>query len=86
MKEAQARLDIQVIEKISALLTAAFGFIAALSWNNAITAFFTSVFGTPDALAPDVVYAIVVTVIAVVVTLWMSKILATAKERAGSRK
>ena len=81
MKDAKERLHIQVIEKISALLTAAFGFIAALSWNNAITALFTGIFGTPNALIPDLIYAIIVTVIAVVVTIWVSRIADTAKEK-----
>lgn len=81
MKNREEGMHIQVIEKISALLTAAFGFIAALSWNNAITALFTGIFGTPNALVPDLIYAVVVTVIAVVVTLWISKILAAAKRK-----
>lgn len=81
MKDKEEGLHIQAIEKISALLTAAFGFIAALSWNNAITALFTMVFGTPNALVPQLAYAVLVTIIAVVVTIWISRILAAAKRK-----
>ncbi|MCL5239427.1 MAG: DUF5654 family protein [Candidatus Marsarchaeota archaeon] len=54
-------------------MTLAFGLIAALAWNNAITPLFTKLFGTPNDLPPDLTYAIIVTIIAVIVTLWISK-------------
>lgn len=64
----------EVIEKIAALMTAAFGLVAALAWNGAIRAIFTEVFGDPDELAAMLVYAVVVTVIAVVVTIRAGKV------------
>ena len=64
----------EVIEKIAALMTAAFGLVAALAWNGAIQAIFTEVFGDPDELAAMLVYAVVVTVIAVVVTIRVAKV------------
>jgi len=36
----------EVIEKIAALVTAAFGLVAALAWNGAIQAIFKQVCGT----------------------------------------
>ncbi len=59
----------QVIEKLAALVTAAFGLVAALAWNGAIKAFFLQVFGNSEGLVPLLVYAVVVTIIAVVVTI-----------------
>jgi len=61
-----------VVEKLSTLIVAAFGLVAALAWNSAIQAWFESQpvikAGGPWA------YAITVTVIAVVVTVWIGKV------------
>jgi len=64
----------EIIEKISSLIIAAFGLIAALAWNGAIQAIFKEVFGTAEGIGPMLTYAVVVTVIAVVVTIWIGKI------------
>jgi len=64
-----------VIDKISALMAAAFGLIAALAWNDAIKSLFVE--GGPLAFVASYgvwVYAVLVTVIAVVVTIWIGKI------------
>jgi len=65
----------EVIEKIAALMTAAFGLIAALAWNDAIKSLFA-----PGGLLAFVakygvwVYAILVTIIAVAITVWIGKL------------
>ena len=38
-------MKIEVIEKLAALVTAAFGLVAALAWNGAIKAIFVQLFG-----------------------------------------
>ena len=68
-----------VLEKIAALLVAAFGLIAALAWNGAIQSIFKAVFGTADSIGAMLVYAILVTVIAVWVTIKIGKATAKAK-------
>lgn len=75
-----------VIEKIAALVTAAFGLVAALAWNDAIKALFVGPCGTEGAGAlcslsagGPWVYAIVVTILAVVVTIWIAKCADKAK-------
>ena len=74
----------EVIEKTAALMTTAFGLVAALAWNGAIRAIVTEAFGDPDELAALLVYAVVVTIIAVVVTIWIAKVAEKAKrEKAG---
>lgn len=73
-------LKSEVIDKISALLTAAFGLVAALAWNGAIQALFKEVFGNPDELVAMVVYAVVVTIIAVLITIWIARMAAKAKD------
>ena len=62
-----------VIEKLAALLTAALGLVAALAWNDTIKAIFAQVFGTSDTVGAMVIYAVVVTLIAVLVTIWIAK-------------
>lgn len=70
----------EILEKISSLLIAAFGLVAALAWNGAIQAIFKEVFGTAEGVGPMLVYAIVVTIAAVVVTIWITKIAEKGEE------
>ena len=71
----------EVIEKIAALVTAAFGLIAALAWNGAIQAIFKKVFGTAEGIGSMLTYAIVVTIIAVLVTIWIGRVSERAKSK-----
>jgi hypothetical protein len=75
-------LQAEVVEKIAALLTAAFGLVAALAWNGAIQAIFVAVFGEAGNIAAMLGYAIVVTVIAVLVTIWIGRVAEKAKSGA----
>lgn len=59
-----------VAEKLAALITTAFGLVAALAWNDAIKALMASM---GLAGAGPWIYAIVVTVIAVFVAIQMGK-------------
>jgi hypothetical protein len=76
----------EVIEKIAALITAAFGLVAALAWNDAIRALFVGPCGTEGAGALCAlssggpwVYAIIITIIAVIATIWIGKVADKAK-------
>ena len=69
----------EVIEKISTLITAAFGLVAALAWNGAIKAIFLKVFGTSEGIGPMLIYAILVTIIAVLVTIWIGNVAERSK-------
>ncbi len=75
----------EINEKISTLLTAAFGLVAALAWNGAITKIFEVYiqpkFGKTGEIWGLVIYAVVVTIIAVVVTIWIAKVIVRATER-----
>ena len=70
----------EIMEKLAALITAAFGFVAALAWNGAIRAIFEEVFGTADNIWAMVTYAVLVTIIAVLVTIWIARSTKKAKE------
>jgi hypothetical protein len=67
----------EVVEKFAVLITGAFGLVAALAWNTAIQAWFASN-PTLSAGGPWL-YAIVVTVIAVLATLWIGWLAGKAK-------
>ncbi len=73
-------MRLEIIEKIAALVTAAFGLVAALAWNGAIQAIFKQVFGTAEGVWPMLVYAVIVTIIAVIATIWVGKAAAKAKK------
>jgi len=60
-------------EKIAELITAAFGLIAALAWNGAVLAIFERIFGEAKSLWAMILYAIIVTIIAVYVAIKISK-------------
>ena len=72
-KRKGSELAKQVREKIAALITAAFGLIAALAWNGAIRAIFAKVFGDPDTIVAMLIYAVVVTIIAVIATIIVAR-------------
>jgi len=69
-----------IIEKFAALITIAFGLVAALAWNGAILAIFKEVFGTAEGIVPMLTYAIVVTIIAVIAAVWIGKVASKAKK------
>ena len=81
-----------VAEKMAALVTAAFGLVAALAWNDAIKALFKgpcTILGVPNPDAGALcqlsaggpwVYAIIVTIIAVFMTIWIARIAEKAKK------
>ena len=69
----------EILDKLAALITAAFGLVAALAWNGAIRAIFEKVFGSADNIAAMLVYAVIVTLIAVFVTIWVARAVKKAK-------
>jgi len=63
-----------IVEKLSALLIAAFGLVAALAWNGAIQTIFKTVYGETSSIFAMIVYALIVTVIAVFATIWIGRV------------
>ncbi|MCK5022750.1 MAG: hypothetical protein KAS04_01120 [Candidatus Aenigmarchaeota archaeon] len=61
------------------LMTAALGFVAALIWKDAITAWLKPLYETSDGAMGLTIAAFVVTIVVVIVTLVLTKLLA-AKE------
>ena len=78
----------EILEKMTALITAAFGLVAALAWNDAIKALFIGPCDTENAGAlcsfaskGPWVYAIIVTFVAVIITVWLGKLSKKKKEK-----
>ena len=81
IKEHNKKIRIEVISKLSALITAGFGLVAALAWNDAIKSIVTKLFGSPgDQIIAMVIYALIITLVAVFATIWISRIAQKAKE------
>ena len=80
MSASSDAFKVQLLETFASLITAAFGLVAALAWNDTIKAAIKAVFGTEDDLLGMFVYAVLVTIIAVVMTLLISRSLSKAKK------
>lgn len=63
----------EVVEKLGALIIAAFGLVAALAWNDTIKAVFKALFGTSESIGAMLTYAVIVTVIAVIAAIQTGK-------------
>lgn len=70
----------EIVEKMSSLITAAFGLVAALAWNGAIQAIFKKFFGSSDGITSMLSYAVIVTIIAVLTTIWIARLADKAKK------
>lgn len=62
----------EIIEKIDSLITVAVGFIVALAWNSAILGIFNKYYA--EEIVPLLIYAVLITIIAVVLTVWIGRI------------
>jgi len=79
----------EYFEKIVQLVTAAFGLVAALAWNTAIQKFIDRFYASGETLTGQFVYAVVITLFAVVVTTSLARIhdrMIKKEERAEKRK
>lgn len=76
-KKEEVSLRLQILKQMVLLSTSGFGLVAALAWNNVIKEFVDKYINKwiPDggSLLSLFVYAIIVTVIAVIVTMNLTK-------------
>ncbi len=70
------------LQTMIALASAAFGVVAALAWNSAITALVRQIFGTGAQIVSLFIYAIIITIVAVIVMVNLGKM----AERSGEAK
>lgn len=76
MKDQIKEVKSQVLENISILITTAFGLIAALAWNEAIKALITEFIGKGNGITGLFIYAIIITLLAIIVTIVIGKLIA----------
>ncbi len=79
-KKEPKKLHIEVVRQMLTLATSGFSFVAALAWNNVIQEFVKTyvqkfIPGSDSHIISLLIYAIVVTVLAVLVTLQLSRFL-----------
>ena len=72
---AKAQLQM-ILQTVITLASAALGLVAALAWNEAIKAAMKELLGESEGLAALFTYAILATVIAVIVVLVLARIAA----------
>ncbi|MGZ4857801.1 MAG: DUF5654 family protein [Methanobacteriaceae archaeon] len=78
MKEHATEMKGQVMESIASLITVAFGLIAALAWNEAISALIKQILGAGNGLTGLFTYAILITIIAVFATILIGRLIKTS--------
>ena len=62
-----------IMETILGLITTAFAFVAGLAWNDAIQALIATFLDAGSALTGLIAYAVIVTILAVVVSLLLGR-------------
>lgn len=78
-KQGDPKLTIAVLKQMLTLATSGFGLVAALAWNSTIqelvTTYIKPYLPGNSGIVSLLIYAILVTIIAVVVTINLSKII-----------
>ena len=70
---------VEVLEKISTLMAAAFGFVAAFAWNETFKVLLLSGLAEKDSPIVLIGYALLVTILAVVLTIAVARAAAKAR-------
>jgi Zn-dependent protease with chaperone function len=79
--EKKDDLKVALVEQMMTLMTAAFGLIAALAWNDAIQTLFKTIFGEQSGLIAKFAYAGGVSVLVVFITMRASRLQEKLKDR-----
>ena len=77
MKESVDNVKSKVMTTVATLITTAFGLIAALAWNDAIKAIIAQFFKAGNGVTGLVIYAVLITIIAVIATLLIARAIPT---------
>jgi uncharacterized membrane protein YjjP (DUF1212 family) len=71
-----SRFSREVVATMISLASAAFGVVAALAWNGAITALFNRYFGEAAKIGALFAYAVLVTLIGVIIIVLLGRLAA----------
>ncbi|OGD56239.1 hypothetical protein A2V71_02860 [Candidatus Berkelbacteria bacterium RBG_13_40_8] len=80
MANNNKNLRSEFLKTMAGLITAAFGLVAALAWNDTIKALINHFFPEGDGFKSMLIYAMIVTCLAVLVTYYLGKLTQEAKE------
>jgi len=72
MKKKSVKTEFR--KTLGTLIIAAFGLVAALAWNETMKLIFFRIFGEESSIIGMVVYALIVTLVAVIVSMYLSKL------------
>lgn len=64
----------QIMENLATLIISAFGLVAALAWNDTIKTIFEVFLGKSDTLTGMLTYSVLVTILAVFVTIQLGRV------------
>ncbi len=68
-----SKTKLEILKQISALASAGLGLVAALAWNEAIQTLFATVFGKQSNLIAMFTYAVLITIIVVIISMQLGK-------------
>lgn len=80
LRSAQ-KLNYEVLKRVLDLSVAGFGLVAALAWNEAIKALFDAIFPKAGGIIAQFLYAAVITMVVVFVTIRLGKLANLAKDK-----
>lgn len=82
IKGKGAELEKEIREKTLGYIITSFGLVAGLAWNDAIKAFIERFFSDPgNGLKAKFLYALIMTIFVVAVSLYLSKIFKIEKKK-----
>ena len=74
------RVHTDLLQKITLLIIASLGFVTALAWDSVIKLLFSEFFTETDSLGNKFLYAFLVTILAVIVSIILTKIILRKKK------
>ncbi|MDI6723419.1 MAG: DUF5654 family protein [Methanobacterium sp.] len=77
MRETADNVKSEVMTTMATLITTAFGLIAALAWNEAIKAIIAQFFQAGSGVTGLIIYAVLITIIAVIATILIARAIPT---------
>lgn len=80
-KAEKKALHVEVVRQMLTLATSGFGLVAALAWNNLIQEFVGAYFKKGEGMVSLFIYAVIVTALAVIVTMQLSRLLQSLEKR-----
>ena len=75
------RVQSRVWERIVTIIIAALGLIAALAWDDTLKHLFENLFGGTGSLLEQFLYAVIVTVLAAAISVWLGKKIVAREKR-----